>query len=140
MIYTMKGNGDLSTEVASNDSTSFHLQVPLAGLIHHYQQVESIISSKGMNSVRTLPKSIELSMFTFIFISGVPPQNQITQFKVILFGSLVINLFNIFLDHLSSIVNFFFGLHQVDHLIYSSLDIIWFFLSFLQYFHDQNSQ
>jgi len=99
-----------------------------------------VISSKCLNDVRAFPQAIKLSMFTLILIFGIPLQHQITQLKIILFSSLVINLLDTFLDNLSLVIHFFSRLLQLDHLIYSSLGIIWLRLHFLQQFHNRDPQ
>jgi hypothetical protein len=52
----------------------------------------------------------------------------------------VITAFDTFLDNLSLVIHFFSGLLQLNHLIYSSLGIIWLCFHFLQQFHNRDPQ
>lgn len=87
----------------------------------------------------SFPMIFKFFIFTFIFIPNIPLQNQVTNLKIFVLCPLVTNLLNFILDCLGIVIYFLSCLLQLSHLIYSSLQVIWFYIYFLQQLHYCNS-
>jgi hypothetical protein len=75
---------------------------------------------------------IKFPMLPLVFVPGIPSQHQVSQLKIILFGSLVKDLLNVLLDDLSLVENILSSLMQMNHLIDSPLRVIRFSLHLLK--------
>ena len=71
-------------------------------------------------------------MLSLVLVPGIPSQYQVSQLEVILLGSFIKDLLNVFLDDLCFVEYLLSGLLQVNHLIYPPLRIVWFGSHLLQ--------
>ena len=71
-------------------------------------------------------------MLSLVLVPGIPSQHQVSQLKIVLFGSFVKDLLNVLLDDLCLVENILSSLLQMNHLIDSSLGVIWFSLHLLK--------
>jgi len=75
---------------------------------------------------------IKFPMLSLFLIPDIPSQHQVSQLKIILLGLFVKDLLNVLLDDLCFIENILSSLLQMNHLIDSSLGVIWFSLHLLK--------
>ena len=71
-------------------------------------------------------------MLSLVLVPGIPSQHQVSPLKIILFGSFVKDLLDVLLDDLCFVENIFSSLLQMNHLIDSSLGVIWLSLHLLK--------
>jgi len=75
---------------------------------------------------------VKFPVLSLILIPDIPSQYQVSQLEIILLGSLIKDLLNVILDDLSLVEHILSSLLQVNHLIDSSMGVIWLSLYFLK--------
>ena len=60
-------------------------------------------------------------MLSLVLVPGIPSQHQVSQLEIVLFGSFVKYLLDVFLDDLCFFENILPRLLQLDHLVDPSL-------------------
>ena len=106
----------------------------------HLFQKKSILTLICSNFEGSFPDIFELTMLILFLVPCIPFQHHLFQLKFVCLCFSVLYFLNSLLQFERVLENFFSGLLQMDHLIYSPLHMIIFTANFLQKFDYWNCE